>query len=116
MRVARSMILPASARRASAVAGMPSSSIVRPITAAPRSLTSGSTRCSDFSSPLTELTSGLPGATGNAAARASWLGLSMQSGTLTTELTSLTTSGSSATSSMPGTPTLMSNTSAPQAT
>ena len=47
-------------RRSSAVCGMPVSSFVRQMIAAPCSFTSGSTRSSRSSSQVTELTSALP--------------------------------------------------------
>ena len=99
--------------RVSALLGIPSSSMVRPITDTPNSLTTGRTASSDFSSPFTEFTRGFPGTTASAAAIALWLAESRHKGTSTISETSLATSGSTATSSIPGTPTLTSRMSAP---
>ena len=77
---------------------MPDSSLVMAMTAAPRSATNGSTTSRRSSSPVTELTMGLPQAAANPALRAGTTEESMQRGISTTSWTmrmaSTMTSGS----------------------
>ena len=69
--MALSNILFAISNLLSALLGIPFSSNVRPTTAAPYFLTKGNTVFNDFSSPLTELTIGLPLYTLSAASNTS---------------------------------------------
>ena len=71
MATALSIIFFAMATLSSAFLGMPSLSSASPITPAPYFLTRGRTLLRDSSSPLTELTSGLPLDTRSAASSTS---------------------------------------------
>ena len=89
---------------------MPVSSLLMAITAAPRSATRGNTASSRSSSPVTELTSGLPAAAFSPASSALTTDESMQSGTSTVACTRRTASAMISASSASGTPELMSKT------
>ncbi len=113
---ARSMIFLAISTLFSEVVGMPASSMQSPTRAAPYSAASGTTTSIRFSSPVVELIPGLPTTCLSAMARTSGFDVSIQSGTSTAPCTILRASSMACFSSMPGTPTLMSRTSAPLAT
>jgi hypothetical protein len=82
----------------------------------PSSFANGKTDSRGFSSPLTELISGLPGAAFNLAGSTAGFAESRQIGTSTADETSSTTFAMAVTSSKFGSPTLTSSTSAPHAT
>ena len=95
---------------------MPVSSFATPITAAPRSATIGSTTSRRSSSPVTELTSGLPLTAFSPSRSAATTDESMQIGTSTTDCTTRMASANSAGSSASGTPAFTSSICAPAAT
>ena len=110
---ALSSIFSATLSLPSAVSGMPSSSRVRPRTAAPYSAASGRMDVSFFSSPLIEFISGLPSTALSPASTASGLDESITIGRLEFPFTANTAEPIAKTSSMPGTPTLTSRAFAP---
>ena len=95
---------------------MPVSSFEIATTAAPYLATNGSTRSSTSSSPVTELTSGLPWYTARPASSASMIDESIDSGTSVTLCTSWIARASIAGSSASGIPALTSSIWAPAAT
>ena len=108
---ALTMVL-AKAMRSSTLCGMPRS-MVRPTIAAPYFFAMGRIAPSFFSLASTELTIAFPLAYLRPASMAAGSEESIISGRSTTPWTACTTSFMTAASSMPGTPTLMSSTSAP---
>ena len=113
---ARSTIFLATAKRTSGSMLMPVSSLEMATTAAPYFLTSGSTRSSDSSSPVTELTSALPLYTERPRSRAGMIDESIDNGTSVTLCTSSTARASNAGSSASGMPALTSSICAPAST
>ena len=106
----------ATEKRTSGSSLMPVSSLEMATTAAPYLATRGSTRSITSSSPVTELTRGLPWYTASPASSASMMDESIDSGTSTTLCTSCTARASSAGSSASGMPALTSSMCAPAAT
>ena len=114
--VARSRMRLAMANRSAAFLGMPFSSRVSPTTAAPYFLTSGRMFCSDASSPLTELTMGLPLYTRSAASMTAGMVESSCKGVPPMDWSAFTVRIIMPFSSMPGIPTFTSKRSAPAST
>ena len=114
--VARSRIRLAMANRSAAFLGMPFSSSVSPTTAAPYFLTSGRIFCREASSPLTELTMGLPLYTRRAASMTAGMVESSCNGVPPIDCNALTVRIIMPFSSMPGMPTFTSSRSAPAST
>ena len=110
------MIFSAIAKRSSALGGIPFSSSVRQTTAAPYLAMSGRIRLIEASSPLTELTRGLPFTARRAASRTSGFVESIWRGTSVTDWIALIVFTIIYCSSMPGAPTLTSRMSAPAST
>ena len=113
---ARSTIRFATANRTSGSSLMPVSSLLIATTAAPYFFTSGRTRSRRSSSPVTELTSGLPTYAASPASSASTIDESIDSGRSVSDWTSRIVWARMAGSSASGMPALTSSMCAPAST